>query len=186
MGAGQDLLANAFGANIPDANPLGLGDYALDLRFPGQHYDTETGLNYNYYRDYEPTTGRYIESDPIGLAGDINSYAYVGGSPLNWTDMYGLSKGGRRNLGTEGFNKNSNPDDVARALAEAIKNGQKARAAALRALLKVIKRGGSMGFFLDPAALFRTFCENGDVMSCVIYCKLEPEDEACQPDDMSC
>jgi RHS repeat-associated protein len=40
-----------------------------DLRFPGQYYDAETGLNYNYFRDYNPTIGRYIEADPIGMQG---------------------------------------------------------------------------------------------------------------------
>jgi RHS repeat-associated protein len=60
------------------------------LRFPGQQYDAATGLHYNYYRDYEPGTGRYVESDPIGLLGGPNTYAYVKLSPLRWTDSTGL------------------------------------------------------------------------------------------------
>ena len=78
-----------------DALPFGqtaslTGTGELPLRFPGQYYDDETGLYYNYFRDYDPTTGRYIQSDPIGLAGGLNSYAYVGGNPLSSADPFGL------------------------------------------------------------------------------------------------
>jgi RHS repeat-associated protein len=61
-----------------------------NLRFPGQCWDEETGLNYNYYRNYNPFIGRYSESDPIGLGGGINTYAYVGGNPVGYRDQYGL------------------------------------------------------------------------------------------------
>lgn len=62
----------------------------LRLRLPGQYEDAETGTHYNYLRDYDPDTGRYLTADPIGLAGGKNLYAYVSGSPLNATDPLGL------------------------------------------------------------------------------------------------
>jgi RHS repeat-associated protein len=66
------------------------GSFVVNLRFPGQYYDAETGFNHNVHRDYIPTLGRYIESDPIGLAGGLNTYLYVAARPMNLTDPLGL------------------------------------------------------------------------------------------------
>ena len=58
------------------------GGLVQNLRLPGQQFDAETGIYHNGFRDYVPNLGRYLESDPIGLAGGLNTYAYVGANPL--------------------------------------------------------------------------------------------------------
>ena len=80
-----------FGVATPNQNPGGLGTFLYNLRFPGQYYDAETGLSQNYHRDYDSSIGRYAESDPVGLLGGLNSYAYGLVSPLMYFDPFGLS-----------------------------------------------------------------------------------------------
>ncbi|MFY2556571.1 RHS repeat-associated core domain-containing protein [Corallococcus terminator] len=70
----------------------------LCLRLPGQYHDVETGLFYNRFRYYDPVLGRYLQSDPLGLAGGLNLYAYPA-NPLVHFDVLGLqhSKRGKAN-----------------------------------------------------------------------------------------
>jgi RHS repeat-associated protein len=88
-------LAEPFGTTAPETNPAALGAFTFNLRMPGQYADSETGLFYNYFRDYDAGTGRYVQSDPIGLAGGINTYSYVESDPTGSADPDGLR--GRRN-----------------------------------------------------------------------------------------
>jgi RHS repeat-associated protein len=81
-------LAEPFGTTTPE----NLGAFTQPLRFPGQYADTESGLNYNYFRDYDPSTGRYVESDPIGLyGGSLSTYTYVSSNSVKNTDFFGLA-----------------------------------------------------------------------------------------------
>ena len=86
-----DLTGEAFGEDSPNEDPDGDNTaFVLDMRYPGQQYDSATGFNYNYFRDYDPTTGRYSQSDPIGLNGGISTYGFVGGNPMTRIDPFGL------------------------------------------------------------------------------------------------
>lgn len=80
-----------FGDTLPNENPKGAGAFSYNLRFPGQYFDSETGSHYNNARTYLPDRGFYQQPDPIGLAGGINPYVYVGGNPANKVDELGLT-----------------------------------------------------------------------------------------------
>lgn len=64
--------------------------FQMNLRLPGQIDDAETGLHYNYLRDYDPALGRYLAPDPTGLGGGTNPYTYVSNNPLTNIDPMGL------------------------------------------------------------------------------------------------
>ncbi len=90
-------LTDSTGALVWSADylPFGRADVNIatvenNLRFAGQYYDQETGLHYNYFRYYDPSIGRYLRADPIGLAGGVNLYAYVSNNPVNLVDPFGL------------------------------------------------------------------------------------------------
>lgn len=81
---------HAFGANLPDEDPDGNAQlFEYHPRFPGQYFDKETNLYYNYFRYFEPKTGRYVSPDAIGLAEGLNVYGYVGQNPLSFMDPTG-------------------------------------------------------------------------------------------------
>jgi len=77
-----------------ESSPFGeteaTGTLEFNLRFPGQYFDNETKTHYNINRDYNPVTGRYIQSDPIGFDGGVNGFGYVGGMPIVFSDSSGL------------------------------------------------------------------------------------------------
>lgn len=84
------LKGEIFGDSAPNTDPDGdSSPFVFDLRFPGQRYDSATGMNYNYFRDYDASGGRYVQSDPIGLSGGISTYAYAFSNPSAWIDPSG-------------------------------------------------------------------------------------------------
>ncbi|MCM5623159.1 polymorphic toxin type 34 domain-containing protein, partial [Xanthomonas hortorum pv. pelargonii] len=85
-----NLKSEAFGLTNPDQDADKDGsNFLLNMRFPGQRYDSFSGLNQNYYREYDTSSGRYTQSDPIGQGGGLNLYGYVKNAPYSWKDVDG-------------------------------------------------------------------------------------------------
>ena len=105
LGTPQKLLTQS-GQTVWSATYDSYGNATIDpaytivnnLRYPGQYYDAETNLHYNWNRYYDPKTGRYWTSDPIGLWGGVNEYTYVGGNPLTTIDPLGLAPNTRASV----------------------------------------------------------------------------------------
>jgi RHS repeat-associated protein len=85
--------AGPFGSEAPNTNPQGIGTFSYDLRFAGQIAGSWGSTYQNYFRDYDPTVGRFVESDPTGLkAGSYSTYSYVSDDPIDYADPLGLCK----------------------------------------------------------------------------------------------
>ncbi|MDD0843385.1 RHS repeat-associated core domain-containing protein [Pseudomonas sp. Gutcm_11s] len=176
--AGQEVWrwkSDAFGLGTA-VSVANSGLNAINLRFPGQYFDSETGLHYNYFRDYDPQTGRYVESDPIGLAGGLNTFGYVDANPLLYVDSLGLSKTNGKHANKSSpmnvgeFNKNSDPAKVQQAIKDAQAAGKTEHAKALKGLLKVIKRLKSFSPQGVIEQMFEEMCAaNPDEPACRIF-----------------
>lgn len=80
------VRTNSFSSVLEPSN----ADVRMNLRLPGQMYDRESGLHYNYSRYYSPGQGRYLQRDGIGLAGGMNPYLYAEADPSQFSDPFGF------------------------------------------------------------------------------------------------
>lgn len=143
----------AFGNTVAEK----LVGFSINLRFPGQYFDAETNLHYNHFRYYDPTLGRYITSDPIGLLGGLNTYNYVNSNSLSFVDpegkfifvpmLIGAGIGAITDIGIQLIMNGGNP--------QCIDLGQVATSAALGAV------GGGIGGYLNKLRNVRQAYQNG-------------------------
>jgi len=174
----KEISYDTYGNVLSDSNEA----FSVPFGFAGGLYDTDTKLTRFGYRDYDAKTGKWSAKDPIGFAGgDSNLYGYVLQDPVNFVDPEGLAKSqglckGKKSLNTEGFNKQSKASSVQNALNDAIKKKQPKRIKALRALLKVIKRGGSMGLLLP---IFETQLNLACTCDNLLACELLDKEPTC-------
>ena len=91
--AAKALIWNGYVDAFGTASTFTTPTTPLDMRLPGQSFQLETGsLSQNGWRDYDPSLGRYVEADPLGIGAGQNVYAYVDGDPVNFTDSLGLAQ----------------------------------------------------------------------------------------------
>ncbi len=105
-GSSQTAVWSASYEPFGQTSAVSTGATVENLRLPGQYFDAESGLNHNGFRDYVPNWGRYVESDPIGLGGGLNTFAYVGGNPVTHIDRNGRAAeaGGQQQNPSQGSN----------------------------------------------------------------------------------
>jgi RHS repeat-associated protein len=90
-GSGNAALWSAYVDPYGTATNIGTPTITMNMRLPGQYYQAETNsLSQNGWRDYDPSIGRYVEGDPLGIDAGANLYEYADGDPLNAIDPWGL------------------------------------------------------------------------------------------------
>jgi RHS repeat-associated protein len=133
---GQNIVWSATYQPFGLTGPIS-GSIVQNLRLPGQYADMESGFNYNYFRDYVPGLGRYLESDPIGLSGGLNTYNYVNGNPLTNVDAQGTGFVDCTVALAELIAANAN---LQKRVAEIIANGGQPDAGHIKALNQAVNR----------------------------------------------
>ena len=171
-----------FGANPadedPDANSVA---FDLPLRLPGQRYDQETGLHYNYFRDYDPSLGRYGESDPIGIRGGLNTYVYVLGDPLRYVDVLGLALGDLPSKKPEDLLKSPRPGQGMSAKAMGALYGAQCAQICLRTNAAwVVANALRLCLEMIPAPVLASTLRNDVLFTCESTCK-EQAPKICPP-----
>ncbi|XOV85710.1 MAG: LamG-like jellyroll fold domain-containing protein [bacterium] len=170
--------SDPFGEAAPNEDPDGdMNDVTVNLRFPGQYADMETGHHYNYFRTYDPSIGRYTQSDPIGLVGGLNTYAYAYGSPINFYDPDGrrpVSHGDCEGVGCQGTHPR-NPNGERSILTDTCEDRCifAPEAAICQAVGSAVTLGGGGPLVGGATGLM---CQSTRVISCYQQCEQESED----------
>lgn len=167
-----------FGKTTVNTDIDGDGEHVeLNARFPGQQFDKETGLHYNYYRYYNPSTGRYMTSDPIGLSGGLNTYGYVKGNPLKYVDPRGLYGGHPADFFPPGISWTDVNSEAQVTKEAAVKAAEIAAAAAVG----VVTTKGATAATKAAAQNWRELCKAGFIAGSL--CGGDPSNKSTKPDD---